>query len=65
LSDMTTKNVRQTFSYEMSFLRERLSYILRRHIRQADINRTDHEFVLEVHKRYLKAREDYVLDPAE
>jgi hypothetical protein len=44
---------------------ERLSNLLRRHIRGTDAALTDHDFVCAVHLRYLERRGDYLIDPSE
>ena len=47
------------------YQRERLNDILLRHVRESDAGLTDHEFVKEIARRYLKARKDYIIDPNE
>ena len=46
-------------------LLERLSDILRRHLRKEDAELSDHGLVLAVLKRYLASREEYLIDPSE
>jgi hypothetical protein len=50
---------------EREQLLDRLSNILRRHIRIDDAAHTDHDFVCAVHLRYLERRGDYLIDPSE
>ena len=46
-------------------LLERLTDILRRHLRSSDNVRSDHEFILAVHRRYLASRQECLIDPNE
>jgi hypothetical protein len=46
-------------------LKERLMGILGRHVSEGDKDMSDHEFIMIVHSRYLKSREEYLIDPNE
>ena len=50
---------------QVFYQRERLNAILRRHVRDSDAALTDHQFVKEIARRYLKARKDVLIDPNE
>jgi hypothetical protein len=44
----------------------RLLDILRRHVRYAeDVHLTDVDLIITVYNRFIKSREDYILDPNE
>ena len=50
---------------ELHQQRVRMSDILRRHVRATDKGLSDHDFMLEMWGRYLKSRDDYIIDPNE
>lgn len=45
--------------------RKRLYEILRRHVRDTDALKTDHQFATEVLDRYLRSKAAVLVDPAE
>jgi hypothetical protein len=46
-------------------MRERLISILARHVQEEDKELSDHDFAMIVHIRYLKSRQEYLVDPNE
>ena len=48
-----------------SFCRKRLAEILRRHVEADDVSLSDDALVRAVMARYEKARQSYLVDPAE